>query len=53
MNQLSRNELILIELEKTELMDINGGKVAYWYSDDGTIVFFYNVAASIRNFFGD
>jgi len=40
MNQLNRNELILIELEKTELMDINGGKVAYWYSDDGTIVFF-------------
>lgn len=42
------------ELKKDELMAIDGGKVAYYYTDDVTIAStFYNAAVSIRNFFGD
>lgn len=56
------------ELEKNELMEIEGGKVAYWDTHwSGTenrlcyaiealengVVLIHNGAASIRNFFGD
>ena len=46
------------ELEKNELMGVEGGKVAYWWPDtDNGIVYFasalYNAAVSVRNFFGD
>ena len=42
------------ELEKNELMAIDGGKVAYYYTDDVTFASaLYNAAVSIRNFFGD
>ena len=46
------------ELEKNELMGVDGGKVAYyWYSGDNELVYFgvglYNAAVSVRNFFGD
>lgn len=34
-------------------MAIDGGKVAYYYNDDFTIASgLYNMAVSIRNFFG-
>ena len=46
------------ELSKNELMEVDGGQVAYWWPDtDNEIVYFasacYNAAACIRNFFGD
>ena len=46
------------ELEKNELMKIDGGQVAYWWPDtDNPLVYFasalYNGAASIRNICGD
>jgi len=43
------------ELEKNELMGVDGEKVAYWYNDnDPTIASaLYNAAVSIRNIFGD
>lgn len=41
------------ELEKTELLEIDGGKVAYANSEFGISSFLYNAAVSIRNFFGD
>jgi hypothetical protein len=58
MEELNSNQLKSVELEKTELMEINGGKVAYWFPDtDNDIVqaasCIYNIAANIRNWFGD
>ena len=53
MNQLNRNELILAELEKTELLEINGGKVAYTSAGDSIFSTLYNAAVSIRNWWGD
>lgn len=56
------------ELEKNDLMGIDGGKVAYaeytWSGTDNPVVYvveaaangvklLYNAAAAIRNFFGD
>ena len=56
------------ELEKNELMGVDGGKVAYaeytWSNTDNPVVYvaeaivnggklLYNAAAAIRNFFGD
>jgi len=58
MKELNSNQLKSVELEKTELMEINGGKVAYAGTDsDNPLIYFgcfvYNVAASVRNWFGD
>lgn len=58
MTELNANQLKSVELEKTELMEINGGKVAYWWPNtDNELVYFasacYNAAACIRNWFGD
>ena len=46
------------ELEKNELIEVEGGKVAYyWYPGDNGLIYFgaglYNAAVSVRNFFGD
>lgn len=56
------------ELEKSELISVNGGKVAYakytWSNTENELVYvaeaavngaklLYNGAAAIRNFFGD
>jgi hypothetical protein len=58
MKELNSNQLKSVELEKTELMNINGGKVAYWwYGGSNPLVYFasacYNGAACIRNWSGD
>jgi hypothetical protein len=46
------------ELEKNELVKVDGGKVAYWWpdTDNGIVYFFsalYNGAVSVRNVLGD
>lgn len=56
------------ELEKNELMAVDGGKVAYWDTQwsstdnrlsyaiealENGVVLIHNAAAAIRNFFGD
>lgn len=62
MKELNCKELKAIEIEKSDLLEVNGGYVAYLFptntqdSDNEYIMTFcylYNIAASIRNWFGD